>query len=316
MIARHIRPENIARYSEGDLSDRRAARISSHLAGCARCAGVRDDLARVPALLASTQTPPMPDHLAARIQTALTAESARRASAADGTARGKPARGKPARGRASWSRPPARRPAGAPRISGRAAGWAAAAAAVVVAIGGGSYLISQDQGGLSSSQSAGAGAVPGPSRTNGLEPARAAGPQVPYQHAGKAASFTPLASRENIVPGKLKSQVQAMLADYRKSASQPASGTSLSTPGVNPDTTGGTFRIGGFSVSALAGCVSRIVRGGLVVLVETVSYQSSPAAVIIAAASKQSPEQVWVVGRGCSASASDVLDRATLPAGG
>ena len=80
MIKRHVSAEEIARFGEGDVSRRKAARISSHLAGCSRCARVRDDLAMVPALLARTAAPPMPDHLAARIQTALMTESARRAS--------------------------------------------------------------------------------------------------------------------------------------------------------------------------------------------------------------------------------------------
>ena len=80
MIKRHVSAEEIARFGEGEVSRRKAARISSHLAGCSRCAQVRDDLAMVPALLARTEAPPMPDHLAARIQTALITESARRAS--------------------------------------------------------------------------------------------------------------------------------------------------------------------------------------------------------------------------------------------
>ena len=80
MIKRHVSAEEIARFGEGDVRRRKAARISSHLAACSRCARVRDDLAMVPALLARTAAPPMPDHLAARIQTALITESARRAS--------------------------------------------------------------------------------------------------------------------------------------------------------------------------------------------------------------------------------------------
>ncbi len=38
MIKRHVSAEEIARFGEGDVSRRKAARISSHLACCARCA--------------------------------------------------------------------------------------------------------------------------------------------------------------------------------------------------------------------------------------------------------------------------------------
>jgi hypothetical protein len=61
--------------------------------------------------------------------------------------------------------------------------------------------------------------------------------------------------------------------------------------------------------------VAKIVAADQIILVETVTYQASPAVVIIAAASKQSPEHVWLAGPGCSAAAGDILAQATLPPG-
>ena len=94
-MTRHADAEALACYRHEDLSRRRASRIRAHLAGCARCRALDEDLAGVTALLADAQPPPMPEHLAARIQTALAAEAARRvvlpaqaASAAHGAGAG------------------------------------------------------------------------------------------------------------------------------------------------------------------------------------------------------------------------------------
>ena len=116
----------------------------------------------VPALLARTAAPPMPDQLATRIQTALITESARRASpqagaagpagtdiaagtssAAGGGSRagaGRAGHARPKRHAAGWSWPRI------PGLSGPATGWVAAAAAAVVIAGGGSYLLATSTG--------------------------------------------------------------------------------------------------------------------------------------------------------------------------
>jgi Putative zinc-finger len=341
---RHVRPETLARYSEGDLSDRKAARIRSHLASCARCARLRDDLAAVPALLADAVVPPLPEHLAARIQTALMTESARRASPA-GAARAAgsadPARAAGAAGAAGAARPDRAAHPGRPHRSSRPrraapggrlawtsprAATVAAGAAIIVVVGGGSYAIVQGLSGgstgTSSSGSAASAAVP---RTGAESRAAApgglsAGPAVTYLHGGKPASFTPIATTTDFVPGRLAGQVRAALAGGLASRSSPRIASPLVTPGRatsqgTSNSSGAPVGIGGFSVTGLAGCVSRITAGRLVLLVDVATYQSSPAAVIVAAASPQQPRQVWVVGTGCSASASDVLEHLTLAAG-
>src|SRR5260370_1137041 len=88
-MTRHIGAETLARFRQGDLSPRRNARIRAHLGGCARCSDLNEDLAGVTTLLAGAQPPPIPAHLAARIQTALaTGAAAPRAAQGHRASRG------------------------------------------------------------------------------------------------------------------------------------------------------------------------------------------------------------------------------------
>jgi len=338
VIRRHVSAEVIARFSEGDLSGRKAARVRSHLAHCPRCASLRDDLARVPALLASADVPPMPEHLAARISSALSTESARRAAGtgpvlephparadgvgADGVSTdGVPAarRGRAAAGRqgGGWSWPRI------PNLSARATGWVAAAAAAVVIAGGGTYLvIQQGSSGGSGVANGTSAAAPTPASTRsasgtGAPAARLSRP-LPYQRGDNLANFTPVTTGTDYVPAKLESQVRATLTDFGPLASAASPALTHGTAGTaNPGTSGqagGAARIGSFTPAALEGCVSRISGGDQVLLVDVARYQSAPAAVIVTAPPGKGPEQVWVVGPGCSASRSDVLHRTVLPA--
>jgi hypothetical protein len=322
VIKRHVSAEEIARFGEGDASARKAARISSHLASCHQCAKVRDDLAMVPALLAGTTTPPMPDHLAARIQTALMTESARRASP-DAGSRGDT---RPARQAAAWSW------SRIPGLSGRPASWVTAAAAAIVIAGGGSYLIASGNGSGSNStsgsnsaagsRSSSGSAASAPRTAAGANvPAapvkRGLGPELEYQRAGQPAQFTPIVTGTNYVPSQLTSQVQGTLTEYRKAVATSSPAGKVvphATPGLSATQNGATSQIGSFAPSALEGCATRISAGARVVLVDVASYQGSPAAVIVTEMAG-GPEQVSVVGTGCSASSSDVLTRTTLPAG-
>lgn len=129
-----------------------------------------------------------------------------------------------------------------------------------------------------------------------------------------------MATGKNYVPAKLAAQVKTTLADHRAPApasARPGTAAPLARPNLGTNASSGrSSRIGSFSVGALEGCVSRVSAGARVLLVDLASYQSSPAAVIVTAGAGQRPRQVWVVGSGCSASDSDVLKGATLPAGG
>src|SRR5260370_2241536 len=121
-MTRHIGAETLARFRQGDLSPRRNARIRAHLGGCARCSDLNEDLAGVTTLLAGAQPPPIPEHLAARIQTALATEAARRVALTAGAA-GTPAGGAPDDAETARAEPPAgqrarARTAGAPPAPG------------------------------------------------------------------------------------------------------------------------------------------------------------------------------------------------------
>src|SRR5437016_5680233 len=85
-MTRHVDAETLARFRQGELSVRRGSRIRAHLAGCARCSDLNEDLAGVTTLLARVPPPPIPEHLAARIHSALAAEAARRATLTAGPA--------------------------------------------------------------------------------------------------------------------------------------------------------------------------------------------------------------------------------------
>src|ERR1700730_7794952 len=164
MMRRHIDAETLARFRQGDLSPRQNARIRAHLAGCERCRDLNEDLAGVTTMLASAQPPPIPEHLTARIQTALATEAARRVALTAGAAAGNPAAGDPlagntvtdaagiggpeAPGPPQDGRSPRRERPGhgrrrprLPRFSSPIALRAAAAAAAVVVIAGGVYEV-------------------------------------------------------------------------------------------------------------------------------------------------------------------------------
>jgi hypothetical protein len=302
----HVSAETMARFRQGDLSQRKASQISTHLAGCGRCSVLNEDLGGVTALLASTDVPPMPEHLAERISGALAAEASRRAAAPGGRAApgGKVA---PA---------PRRRP-GLLRIpSGLALrGLAVAAAAVVVAGGIYEIAVRGASSGPSGTASGASAAARPTSRLPGngvMEPAPATfGPALEYRHAGRPATITPLSTGTDFTPSALASQVTAEVARY-------GVGFTTSGPNARPAAVPGeqaeTF--GSMSVSALRGCVNRIAAGNLVLLVDVAHYRGTLAAVIVTGTAAgrgpaAGPLQIWVVGAGCSAARSDVLAHAT-----
>lgn len=72
----HIDADGIAEFRVGLITGRRQHDIAAHLATCAQCTSVADRLAEVSTLLAAVPAPVMPDTVAARLQTALDAETA------------------------------------------------------------------------------------------------------------------------------------------------------------------------------------------------------------------------------------------------
>src|SRR6516162_5199738 len=74
----HPDAEALARYQAGRVRGFRDRRLAAHVASCARCASVTDQLAAVSTVLASVPAPPMPDAVERQIAAALAAEAAAR----------------------------------------------------------------------------------------------------------------------------------------------------------------------------------------------------------------------------------------------
>jgi hypothetical protein len=319
-MTRHVSAENLARFRAGDLRRTAARKVETHLEGCQRCRETESALAEVPALLAEAEAPPIPAHLAARIETALATEAAHRAAGSPSMRSGVPAR----RGRSA--RPARGAPSGRSAQPGRAARtpsrapWPVpalrilAAAGVFVVIGGGGYELFSHLGGSpaqtasgSSSSDSGSSVLPGrraPERTSEarpLAPGAAAepayGPLVQYGRPGRLATIRPVRTFTDYRPAQLSRQVTAALA---------ATGNA---PAVSPGSHAGpapqTF--GGLRTGQLAACVSRIAGGRNVRLVDVAQLNGAPATVIVTAAHGPAAAQIWVVGPGCSRSVSDLL---------
>lgn len=153
MNASHPDIDELSELAEGLLPPSRAAELEAHLGACSDCTELLTAVRAVPALLADVPAPPIPTSVAARLDSVLRAESARRTADADPDES------------ADTDAPPAaptriakRRPRGTwgerhPRLR-----VAAAAAATVAALGGGVALVGSQlssTGGSAQSTSAG-----------------------------------------------------------------------------------------------------------------------------------------------------------------
>lgn len=297
-MTRHVSTDNLARLRDGELGGARAWRVEAHLRRCARCRSTSAALDEIPALLAATRVPQMPEHLVARIETALATESAHRAADARET---QGARGAPAGARAGGARRKPRRPA----VRTPALRWAAAAAAAAVVVTGGAELVAHLGG--QSSELAGTAAGGGNSGQRGSHRASSGqhaavvprpgqfGPMIRYQQGAHSAAVHASQTGTNYQRATLGRQAAAALLNA------PPAVAGQGTGGVTNSTGAGSVRPG------LSACVSRIAAGRKVRLVDLAKYRGAPATVIVTAAKGSAPEQVWVVGPRCSASASDIL---------
>ena len=317
---RHVSAQTLAGFRQGDLSPRKSSRISAHLAGCDRCRAVDEDLAGVTTLLGGAHPPPIPEYLAARIQTALATEAARRVGplirptgTEDGIGTAAPRHGWLPRGPGWLPR--------LPRLGSRVALGSLAAAAAVLVVIGGMYelMISRGAGSGPSGTAAGAPASrsAAPSAGNGpIVPApgvRVSGPVLQYRHAGHQDSVTPVTTDTDFTPDRLGSQVAAAVTSYGAGTTKTAPNTNPLLGVRSPATVPAKqpALVGDIPVSVLQGCVNRIAAGELVVLVDVARYRGSPATVIVTEVAVIGSEQIWVVGTGCSGSRSDVLSHAT-----
>src|SRR5215472_943359 len=149
----HPDAEALARYQAGRVRGFRDRRLAAHVASCARCASVTDQLAAVSTVLASVPAPPMPDAVEQQIAAALAAEAAARQS-------GPAAReGSPASRQAAAAPQKAAAPAAGGsrprRFNFRPAMVFVSAAACLLLVGFG-YLLSRTSSSSSSSEASGA----------------------------------------------------------------------------------------------------------------------------------------------------------------
>ena len=305
----HVSAESLAHYAEGLLRRGRAARIRAHLADCPECAAQQARLTEVTVLLREIPAAPLPPAVAARLDAALAAESARQAAqpteAAQGNGVPQPA-GAAQPGNGDPGRP--RRPAGGGRwrwLQAPATVRGLAAAAAVVVLGGVGYGIAQAVSSTSSSPST-ASASSGSAREAkpGGFGAPAAGPNTGMHQnssaAGSSAPITVTHSRTNYQPGTLGQQAAVVLAKSPKAQAQPPGSGSPLARGAQ----GGT---------AVQGCVRATARGRPVKLVDEASYQGHPALIIVV---QGHPSTVYVTSLGCTAAHHGVQAQASLPATG
>jgi hypothetical protein len=327
-MTRHVSTEKLARFRDGDLRPAAARRVTAHLAGCTRCQEASAALAELPALLAAADVPPIPAHLAARIEMALATESAHRAAGSPSMRAASPR----SAGHAIQRRRRGPLPFPARRVL--------AAAAVLVAVAGGYELVSRvavprTTSGASSSSASQAHSAAGRQAAGSARSPAVAGPAVPgvagvpafgpplrYRHAGRAALIRPLRSATDYQPALLAQQVSAALAgDGAAATAAPGR-----RAGISPQHLA-TF--GPAQLTQLAGCVSRVADGRLVLLVDVARYRGAPATVIVTAGPAQAAApgsaaspgalpgsataRAWVVGPGCSESERDILAQQALP---
>ena len=310
----HVSAQSLARYAEGLLRRGRAARIRAHLATCPQCAAEQARLTEVAVVLRDVPAAPLPPAVAARLDAALIAESARRAAQPAGAPQGNGAAqpagapGPAGAGRSGDAGPGRdRRPAGpAGRwrwLQAPAAVRGLAAAAAVVVLGGVGYGIAQavspTSSGLGTSSSSGREAKPalgvpgaGTSGTYGLHQNSAVG--------GSAAGITVTRTGTHYRPGTLGQQAAAVLADHPPAAQ-----------GHSPGPAGPLARQGGGA--ALQGCVQRIAAGRQVQLVDEGSYLGRRALIIVV---QDHPSKVYVTSPGCTAAQPGVRAQAPLAAAG
>lgn len=319
---RHVRAEVLAYYHEGAVNRRKAARIRAHLSGCPSCTSVGSGLRAVSDLLAGVPEAPMPDALAARLQMAISTESAQRAAQHADLGAAMPGSG--AAGDAATVRVPGRADLPTPK-SGRHSRRSvrglssplllrglAAAGAVVLVVGVG-FLLTGGIGGYSRTS---VGSSPGTSGTQANRPVasgrRSSSTGLRYSQAGTPATTTAIASDVNFTPDALAAQVKSAMA-----MTSSGLGASTAAPDVHPaQTAGPTESVGGIGVPQLEACVTQVAGSSHVLVVDVARYQDKPAIIIVVQAVPPGPElSVYVVGTQCSASITDLITKTMVPAG-
>jgi hypothetical protein len=300
-MSRHYSDDSLASFVGDALKPRKAARIGAHLVQCPSCQRRIDTLKAVPSLLANVAFPPMPERMASRIETALASEASARLATEPATEAGR--RDLPSRSRAGRRRP--RIDLTSPLVLRTVA---ATGAAVIVA--GGTYEIVAHVGSSPSSTS-GSSAISPPSHgpvNSGASGGRVTyGPGVSYDHKGHTAAITAVRSSTDYRAATLAGQASSVIAAQHQLKTSPQANSaapSATNQPFSPNTSTGT-------PAGLDACVNRVATGRTVLLVDIARYDGKPATIIVTALSASQAE-VFAVGSGCSASASDILAQQSL----
>jgi hypothetical protein len=272
----------LAEFRAGLVTGRRGARISAHLAGCERCAGLCDQLAEIPILLAAVPAPAMPDAVTRRLEGVLAAEAAK----TDDSERAVDPR---SRDRAASPRP--RRHRNFRPVTLRV--LAPAAAVIVLAAGG--YGLSRIGSSSTGSEAASSGSTTSSTATAAPPSADVAGP------ANGATDRTGAGPEIKAPPGW---RVVTSRTDYQRATLGPQLAGELRRAARNA---AGPQVLASVSVQ---GCVARVTqhtRPGTVKLVEEARFQSRPAVVIVAVSGHH--DDAWVTNADCD----HVLATTTVP---
>jgi hypothetical protein len=302
-MSRHASAEDLARLDLDALKPRKAAKIRSHIAGCAQCTHLNNLLSAVPATLASVSYPAMPEHLPARLDMALATESAQRLASAPAAEAGR--RDLPKRSRHARHRPGGWRMPGMSVLASRIV----ATAGALVIVGAGGYEIASHTGnpGLSGTSASSSGAAVPSARQMSL------GPSIRYGEPSATKTIRAVQSDANFTSSTLAVQTLGAMqaAKLRGAFSVPSASGPVGTTGANATKSSATEH-GTPTATQLMGCLDGLAGRHAVLLVEIAKFENKPAMIIVTAGTAPREAEVWVVGPACSASHPDVLDHLRL----
>lgn len=304
----HPDTEEIASLAAGPISGLRARRLAAHIADCDRCAAVSDQIGAMRSMLASVPSPNLPDAFERQISAAIATEVAARA--ADMTPAGVGA----ARDQ-SDSVAPVRRRRHARSRDGRGFRLRPVmaivpAVACLIAVFG--YFASKPAPpAFSGSYSGAAGSAAEPAAPSASASAAASGRihrSGPEKERNTALGFTVTESGTRYQAATLGAQVRGELKSISSfSTTVPTAGPTAGPTALHSTAASGTAG-GAPPEHALIGCVLEVTGGLHPSLVDRAFYQGEPAYVIAV------PGKAWVVGRGCTASDTQLIASVSLSA--
>ena len=290
----HPGTEALAEYRAGLIGGFRRRRLAAHLADCAQCASVSEQLDAVGSVLESVPAPAVPDEVERRIAAALAAEATARQAAAPSAG---PRRHRRPSGASGSSRRPARRPQRARRFRPVMTLVPVAACLLLAGFG---YLLTNLGG-----SSGPSGAVSAASASSAASAAQAA-PGRSAEGSGAAGSvpgaLAPAAGLEPSSGAQAGFVVTASGTSYQRATLGAQVRHQMAVQATNRSAQGQQAAGGGAAPSpSLAGCVRQLTGNVPPRLVDRATYQGKPAYVIAI------PTRAWVVGLGCTASNSALI---------